>query len=246
MRLADGVEMLEINAEFMGRQTIIYPVVISDENDVVLVDTGFPESDGITQIRRQMTEAGIPFERLSRVIITHQDLDHIGGLPELVRQAAHKPEILSHAEEKPSLDGTKKLIKFTSRARAEFQSMPEAQQNQLRPIYENPPRTPVDRTLSDGEELPYGGGLVVIHTAGHTPGHICLYLKSSKILITGDAMNIVNNKLTGPNPHYTKDLDTAKASLKKLLQYDIREVVCYHGGRYADNVSQRIAHLAAE
>jgi len=33
----------------------------------------------------------------------------------------------------------------------------------------------VDKTLEDGEELPFCGGITVIHTPGHTPGHICLY-----------------------------------------------------------------------
>jgi glyoxylase-like metal-dependent hydrolase (beta-lactamase superfamily II) len=40
----------------------------------------------------------------------------------------------------------------------------------------------VDRTLEDGEELPFCGGITVIHTPGHTPGHICLYISQAKRL----------------------------------------------------------------
>ena len=86
MKLGNGIEMLEITADFMGRRTIIYPVIVSDADEVILVDTGFPGSDGIEQIREQAIKAGIPFERLSKVILTHQDIDHIGGLPELIRK----------------------------------------------------------------------------------------------------------------------------------------------------------------
>ena len=37
------------------------------------------------------------------------------------------------------------------------------------------PRVRVTRLVDDGELLPVRGGLTVIHTPGHTPGHICLY-----------------------------------------------------------------------
>ncbi|MHB8917725.1 MAG: MBL fold metallo-hydrolase [Desulfocucumaceae bacterium] len=46
----------------------------------------------------------------------------------------------------------------------------------------------VGRTVADEEELPYCGGITVIHTPGHTPGHICLYHKQSRTLIAGDAL----------------------------------------------------------
>ena len=46
----------------------------------------------------------------------------------------------------------------------------------------------VDRIVEDGEELPFCGGITVIHTPGHTPGHICLYIGQNKTLIAGDAL----------------------------------------------------------
>jgi glyoxylase-like metal-dependent hydrolase (beta-lactamase superfamily II) len=111
-------------------------------------------------------------------------------------------------------------------------------------VYEDPPKAPVDTTVGDGQELPCCGGIVVIHTPGHTPGHICLYLKQNKVLIAGDALNIVDGSLAGPNPQFSKDMDSAKASLKKLTGYHILTVVSYHGGAYSENVNLRIGELA--
>ncbi|SFA75685.1 Metallo-beta-lactamase superfamily protein [Cohnella sp. OV330] len=48
----------------------------------------------------------------------------------------------------------------------------------------------VNQIIADGDEIPVLGGVVVIHTRGHTPGHISLYLKQSKTLIAGDAFMI--------------------------------------------------------
>ena len=39
-------------------------------------------------------------------------------------------------------------------------------------------------------------------------------------------------------------MDTALESLKKLTQYDIETVVCYHGGVYRDTANERLAELA--
>lgn len=47
----------------------------------------------------------------------------------------------------------------------------------------------VDRDLADGEEVAFGHTrLRVIHTPGHTPGHVALYQPDEKILFTGDTL----------------------------------------------------------
>lgn len=70
----------------------------------------------------------------------------------------------------------------------------------------------------------------MIFTPGHTPGHISLYHSRSKTLVSGDAMVVSNGILRGPIPQMTLDMETATESLKKFLDYDIQQVICYHGG----------------
>jgi hydroxyacylglutathione hydrolase len=54
------------------------------------------------------------------------------------------------------------------------------------------PYTPVpspDRWLSDDEQLPVGAlDGTAIHTPGHTPGSMCFYFASAKLLIAGDTL----------------------------------------------------------
>jgi len=128
----------------------------------------------------------------------------------------------------------------------QLNSMPEEQREIMKALFENPPRASVDETRADGEEVPYCGGITVIHTPGHTPGHICLYVKESKTLIVGDALNIMDGELVGPNPQNTQDMDSAIKSLKKFTRYDIENVICYHGGLYTKDPNQRIAELTKE
>ena len=60
------------------------------------------------------------------------------------------------------------------------------------------PKTEVDHTFSDGQVLPFCGGISVIFTPGHTPDHISLYHHSSKTLITGDALTSDEGELQNP------------------------------------------------
>ena len=127
-----------------------------------------------------------------------------------------------------------------------MESLPEARQRQIERILSEPPSGKVDRNLRDGEELPlYDGGVEVIHTPGHTPGHLSLFVRKEKLLIAGDALRVEQGELVGPSETATPDMDSAKASLRKLTDYDIDRVLCYHGGYCGRGASARIKELSA-
>lgn len=75
----------------------------------------------------------------------------------------------------------------------------------------------------------------IVATPGHTPGHISLYLKNKKTLITGDAAALENSQLVIANPQFTLDIENAKKSISKILEYDAETYICYHGGIYIRN-----------
>ena len=247
MHVANGVEMLEISATIMGKANVIHPTLLWDEDAVILVDTGYPGQ--LPLFREAMAKAGVPFDKLSKVIVTHQDLDHIGSLPAILNASPQRVEVLAHEVEKPYIQGEKRLLKITPQAIAQaVNSLPAEMSEQQRKAFkaglENPPKANVDKTVADEEELPYCGGITVITTPGHTPGHISLYHKKSKTLITGDTLLVVDGQLRKPDPRLTLDMDVAIKSLKKFAQYDIETVICYHGGLYKGDANQRIAELA--
>lgn len=191
VRIADGVEMLEVTAEVPGGQRIvIHPTLVWDDETAVLIDAGMPGHG--EQIRAGIESAGVSRDRLSRVIITHQDLDHIGGLPELMQESRTWMTVYAHEVDKPYIEGEQPLIKTDPRRMSEdaLRALPPG----VRAMYENPPQARVDVTLADGEELPYCGGIRTIFTPGHTPGHISLYLQRSKTLVAADAMVCVDGQ----------------------------------------------------
>ncbi|TKH18370.1 MBL fold metallo-hydrolase, partial [Bacillus wiedmannii] len=170
-----------------------------------------------------MEKVGVSFDKLKVVILTHQDIDHIGSLPELLQICGSNIKVYAHELDKPYIEGDLPLLKDGK--------------------VENPSKGKVSNTVIDGQELPYCGGILILHTPGHTPGHISLYLKQSKTLIAGDSMYSVNGKLGGIHTPTTLNIKEAQQSLKKYLNLDIESVVCYHGGLSKGNINVQIQKL---
>ncbi len=242
MKIANGIEMLEISGVVLGQPYRIYPTLIVDGNTTLLVDTGYPGQHA--RIREAVEKADVPFESINQVILTHQDIDHIGGLSAILKDAPQPIEVLAHEEERAYIQGDQQPHKL-----AQLADHLETKPVEIQAIYEKmklayqTSYVHVDRTVSDGGELPYLGGVIVIHTPGHTLGHICLYLKKSRVLIAGDALEVEESRLVPAPPSTNYDLGLCKQSLKKLAGYDIQSVICYHGGLYQDQPRQRIAAL---
>lgn len=211
--IAPGIEVLDLRMDLFGAPSYVHPTLLWDENDAVLIDAGFPGQ--LEQLREAIEQAGVPLGRLTRLIVTHQDIDHIGGISALLA-LNDRIEVLAHEQEKPYIAGEKQLIKLGPERMAQFSerlsSLPEERRKAVLDAFANA-RARVDRTLTDGERLPYCGGIVAIYTPGHTPGHISLYLEPSKVLVAGDALNTSDGRLFGPNPPLTPDIGQATDSL---------------------------------
>lgn len=198
--------------------------VIADEEHVVLVDTGYPDYED--RIVEAMKGAGIDPEKLSHIIITHHDEDHIGSLKALSDRFP-KAVILTSEIEKPYLLGEKKAIRLAQADEADNLS-PEDKEyfEMVRGIR----KVEHVEVVKDGDVLPVCGGIEIIATPGHMPGHISVYVPAQKCLIPGDAVSLSGEGKLFADPTYALDLPESVRSAQKLLQYDIAEVRCYHGG----------------
>jgi glyoxylase-like metal-dependent hydrolase (beta-lactamase superfamily II) len=247
MHIAKGIDMLEISVQVMGGTETIYPTLLWDGQAATLVDTGYPGL--LPTFRKAAEEASVPWNQLRTILITHQDLDHIGSLPAMLEQAETELTVLAHEIEKPYIEGDKMLLKHTPEALAAAEAMlpptvPEEWRYAFLSVLAHPPKGRVHQTLIGGEQLPYGGGITVIHTPGHSPGHLSLYHQASCTLIAADALTVRDGELYGPDAAATPDMATALASLQKFADLEIRQVICYHGGLYCGDAGRRIAALS--
>ena len=241
LKIKDGIEMLEISMKLLGRERNVYPTIIWDDNNVILVDAAIP--DCLPEIKDAMKKVGVPFEGLDSIIVTHQDIDHVGGINPILKELP-QVKIFAHEDDKPYIEGEKKWIRLNTNFMNHINNLPEEERDNILNLFENS-NVKINDTLEDGQELECCGGIIVIHTPGHTPGHICLYHKQSRTLIVGDAMNVVDGWLTGPNKDAMneKDAQTAYDSFKKFENYEIKNIITYHGGLFNDNPNQKIKEL---
>ena len=140
--------------------------------------------------------------------------------------------VLAYAGEIPFIDGSEPA-RF---ARPEIL----AQRPELRAVVARFRPTPVDQPLQDGTRLELAGGVRVLFTPGHTPGHISLYLDRSRTLITGDALTADEGQLLGPNRQATPDMAEAARSVRKLADLDVQAIVCYHGGVVSEDANGQL------
>jgi glyoxylase-like metal-dependent hydrolase (beta-lactamase superfamily II) len=235
MQLNDDVHVLPLPMVRDGQTRILNVSLILDPAEgPTLVDTGLPGQ--LDTIASAMAEAGVGVGDLKRIVLTHQDIDHVGSLPDLVQASGAR--VLAYEVEAPFIDGTERP-RFD---RPEFlQQFP-----QMAAVVERLKQLRVDEALPDGARLDIAGGVRVVATPGHTVGHMCLYVERTRTVIAGDALIAEEGRLQGPSATATADMPTAVRSVARLAELDVDAIVCYHGGVVSDDAGGQLRRVAEE
>ena len=222
------IKELKIDFISSGKKNFIYPTLIKYKNELILIDTGYPNM--ISKLEKAFQNNGESFSNLTRIWITHHDHDHIGSL-HAIREKYPHIKVYAGADEVPYIEGRE--IPLRMKQAVELQThLSEEEQNEgliFQKYLKSVEPDKVDFLLYD-DMLLLDGNIKVIATPGHTKGHVSFYFHEEKTLIAGDALVIENNKLELPFPQFPENLETAKNSAKKLAQFPISKVLCYHGG----------------
>jgi glyoxylase-like metal-dependent hydrolase (beta-lactamase superfamily II) len=192
--------------------------LIVEADGLTLIDAGLPGSAG--KILNFISSLDRTPRDLKRILITHSDWDHIGSLRPLhkasgARTYASQLEALAMAEGRPSRPTkTPSTTPFVRR---------------LKRFFFRPPRFQVDEILVDGQVLPILGGLKVIATPGHCPGHVSLFSPSTGILFCGDSMVTEADQILSSRPVYTWDAALAQEAVKTQAALGARILCSGHG-----------------
>lgn len=199
--------------------------LIIDDDGLTVIDTGLPRSQ--KKILAYVESLGKRWQDVKRIIITHADVDHFGGLAALqaatgARTYASRIEADAIAQGKSSREINPSGF---SLRRVLFTLM--------RPFMKATP-VQIDEILAEGDTLPVLGELRVVETPGHTPGHISLFAPSGKVLFCGDSMVSAQNSLQGSRPGITWDETKARESERKQASLGATIVCSGHGPVVAD------------
>jgi glyoxylase-like metal-dependent hydrolase (beta-lactamase superfamily II) len=156
------------------------------------------------------------------IVLTHGHFDHVSAAHELAGE--WNIPVFAHQLEFPYLMGEKEYPAPNWKAGGGAMSL-------LSPTL---PKGPVDlrRHLAalpgEGSELSQMPGWKIIHTPGHTPGHVSFFREEDRTLLVGDAFCTTkaesffeaalaqHTELHGPPSYFTSDWAAAKLSVRKL------------------------------
>ena len=199
--------------------TVANPYLLVDPDGLTLIDAGLPGSD--RKILRYLTGLGYAPKDLKRILITHADFDHVGGLARL-KAASGARLYASPAEAQAMLEGhaSRPLKPRSVIAKFLFDLMAS--------LFKPAP-VQADELLTDGQILPALGGLRVIETPGHTPGHISFFAPSAAILFCGDSIVSEESGLRGSSGANTWDQAKSDESVRKQAALGVHIVCSGHG-----------------
>ncbi|MEU7066785.1 MBL fold metallo-hydrolase [Streptomyces sp. NPDC053429] len=212
-----GLDLVEVipHRLHMLRFPIGQAYLWQDDQALTLVDAG--HAGAADAIEGAIRSLGLLPERLERIVLTHCHRDHVGAAGEL--RARLGARIVAHRLDAPVIRGERPvpepvLADWELPLYAHGLTVPQA------------PPTPVDQEVEDGERLPFGGGAVVVHAPGHTPGSIGVHLPEHGVLFTGDCVAGVGQVMLGV---FNVDGARARASFRRLAALS-PSVACFGHG----------------
>ncbi|MCI8422373.1 MAG: MBL fold metallo-hydrolase [Lawsonibacter sp.] len=174
----------------------------------LLIDTGL----GICNIYEEVEQLT---NRPIAAVATHIHWDHVGG-------HRYFPEFYAHAEELDWLSGEFPLSQETIQDMViDRCDLPEGFDVRDYTMFQGVPT----RILQDGDTIELGGRTVeVLHTPGHSPGHMCFWERERGDLYTGDL--VYKDTLFAYYP--STDPEAYLASLEKIAALPVKRVFPAH------------------
>jgi glyoxylase-like metal-dependent hydrolase (beta-lactamase superfamily II) len=229
IELADGVHQLAVMAG-------INCWVLRDDDGITLIDTGLARKGLVPKLGR----LGIAPSDVTRVLLTHGHPDHAGGIAGLVRAGATPSievgeddlAIVRGEQAQPTSDPTTRLGRLFNRL-----SPPGP--------FGVPVVHPDAMALRAGAVLPIAGGIQVIATPGHTPGHVAFHLTAHDLVIGGDVL--FNLFALRPSPAFLCwRIAPNQTSITRIADLTPRTLALAHGRAVTDDVAGRLRQVIAD
>jgi glyoxylase-like metal-dependent hydrolase (beta-lactamase superfamily II) len=237
------ITTFKIDKTINSVQVTLFPTVVQVKNKNLLIDCGYEET--YDEFVIALEAIGIPVKDLHAIIISHDDIDHLGAL-HLFKKANKELQVYCSLIEEPSVSGKIKSERLIQ-AENSLENLPEDYKewaknfiSQLNSIQ----RVPVDQTLRENDRILEE--LIVIKTPGHTKGHISIYIPSENTVIANDAIVIEEEELNIANPQFTLDLPAAVHSVEKIRDLKPLKLICYHGGVLTVDLENKLNNLLAK
>jgi glyoxylase-like metal-dependent hydrolase (beta-lactamase superfamily II) len=203
--------------------------LLVDGGDLALVDAGMPRH--ADRVREGVRAAGYALADVDRVLVTHYDYDHVGGLARLA------PDL-----DAPVVAGQPDADYLVGRRRPPLSNHKALLQRVTRPLLDRPPRRV--EPVSDGVRV---GSVTVYATPGHTPGHVAYVSEHLGVAFLGDLVRSTDGGLSASPWYISYDAAAVRRSVRDLAaRAPDFEVACPgHGPPLRSGGADALARLTA-
>jgi glyoxylase-like metal-dependent hydrolase (beta-lactamase superfamily II) len=232
MEIAPGVYSID---QWKGGH--VHAFLLADEPDLTLIDTLFDTDAG--RIIDRIRSIGRSVEDLKHIVLTHAHRSHLGGLATLKRMSG--ATVYSHEWEADIVAGERIAQPVTPVPMRPLRTYWRVYYLQLGAALgrgKHPP-CPVDATVEDGDIV---GPVRVLHTPGHTPGHLAFWWPELRVLFAGDAM--ASYPEFGPGwPAFNLNPTQHRVSLRRMAELDAEVLGVGHGDPITAGAAARVRSL---
>ena len=207
--------------------------IVVDNEQALIIDPGTAGNPG-NQITESLKRIGLkPKSDVAGIVCTHAHPDHIGGVGRLKRMT--NASVMIHQKDSEILESPDLFIK--ERLRMDFAKR-FAMKFDKSPLRVNFGSVSPDHILNDGDQIKVGNRVLrVIHTGGHSTGHIVLYENETSLCFSGDELNNFPNDARKFYVDLTGSLTNKLSAVERLLKLNIEYVFpahdVFHVGRDA-------------
>lgn len=216
-----------IDVETAGFENFVASYVLKG-GKAAIIETG--PTSSVSNLLAGLVKAGVKFEDVSHVAVSHIHLDHGGGVGTLLKSLP-KAKVIVHPRGAPHLADPTKLWQQSQQVLGSIAD-----------LYGPPEPVPLDRIIASHDGMTFELGenvnLRVVETVGHASHHQSYYEEFSGGVFPGDAAGIYLEKsgLIVPTTPAPFRLDAALASIEKLEKLDPRALYYSHFGKASDPV----------
>ena len=229
-----GIYMLELPLPFsLG---IVNVWLIRLETGYLLVDTGMQTEACFDALARALEGLSVDWRDIRHILLTHIHPDHIGlasrllpltGAPLDLHRA--DDDLLAHITNTDAHREWQQEILINAGVSPEMREMVHSSMFEIQQSFE---RLVPNRLLSGGEQIPVAHGVLeVIWTPGHSPGHVCLYDRQRRVLISGDHILEHISPNIGWQPGHDA-LGEFLSSLDTIAALDVDLILPSHGAPF--------------